>query len=78
MWFAWYLWLLQNMMAARMQSNMPSSFSILETPKPETRARLFLTNPTEESKYLSIRQDLMNMSSNLEVYNVLTSISGSY
>ena len=76
MWFAWYLWLRQNMMAATIQNNMPRSFSILESPNPETRARLFLTNPKEEFKYLSIRQDLTSMSSNLEFYHVLISISG--
>jgi hypothetical protein len=76
MWFAWYLWLYQNMMAANIQAHMPSSFSILESPSSETRARLFLTDAEEEFRFLKLRGDLKTMTSNMEFYNVLTSTSG--
>ena len=55
---------------------MPSSFSILKSPSPENRARLFLTNAEDEYKYLHVRQQLKDMTNNLQMFNVLASTSG--
>ena len=42
----------------------------------ETRARLFLTDAEDEFRYLKLSGDLKTMTSNMELYNVLTSTSG--
>ena len=76
MWYAWYLWLSLNFMAANIQNNTPVSFAILQNPLEVTKARLFLTNAEEEYKYLHFCRDLTTMANTLELYDVLISSSG--
>ena len=76
MWWAWWLWLSQNYMAANLQSTFPSKFSILKTPTDDTIARRFLTDAEEEFKFLEFSQNVNAMAGNLAMYNVLVSTNG--
>jgi len=71
-WTGWYLWLRQVSLAANLK--VPKGFPVLKSFSTDTPARLILTNADSEREFLKFRSDISDMVSNLEFYNVVTSI----
>jgi hypothetical protein len=76
MWVAWANWL-GNIQESN-KFSMESSYQLLASPATETRARLFETDPEQESKFLAFSTNLRNRSHNLGNYVNLTTICGAF
>jgi hypothetical protein len=74
MWVAWATWL-GNIQESNSFFIAPS-YRILASPATETRARLFETDPEQESRFLAFSTNLRNRSRNLGNYVNLTTICG--
>ena len=74
MWIGWNLWLTQNRLSASL--SIPETFDILMSTSSNSKARLFLTSPEEEFKFLQFSASLDKMKRNIIQYNVVISMSG--
>jgi hypothetical protein len=72
MWVGWNFWLTQNNMAFSLE--MPETFKILKASS--ANARLFLTHPKDEYRFLQFSETLNAMMQNLIMYNIVTSMCG--
>jgi uncharacterized protein YmfQ (DUF2313 family) len=72
--FAWWLWYQQVNMTS--QFKIDAGYNILAYPADETQARFFMTNSTEEAKFLAFSKSLSDLGQNLRIYTNMTSICG--
>jgi hypothetical protein len=71
---AWWYWYHQvNMMSL---FKIDSSYNILAFPADETQARFFMTNSTEEARFLAFTKSFDALGRNLMAYTNMTSICG--
>jgi hypothetical protein len=74
MWVAWATWL--GIIQESNSFPIESSYKILASPATETRAKLFETDPEQESKFLAFSTYLRNHTQKLGNYVNLTTICG--
>jgi hypothetical protein len=71
---AWWFWYHQVNLTS--QFKIDPSYDILASPADETQARFFMTNSTEEAKFLAFSKSLQGLGENLSVYTNMTSSCG--